>query len=588
MPTGELKDRSLDDLAKELDALESARVGHRRTQTEVVETQRLLHELRIHQVELEMQNRELREAQGMLEESRARYVDLYDWAPVGFLTFDRRGTIEEINLTGASLIGRERARLIGHRLQTFLVGDGAAALDAHLYRCLKEEIRTSVELTFKEPRGRIVELVSEPNRDAAGAVISCHSAMTDITERKHAELERARLLASEQQARAAAERASRFREDFLAVVSHELRTPLAPMLMWMGVLRSAGADADLRARALSTLELCLKAQVDQIDDLVDLARGTNGKLRIEARPMSLQPLVEDGIAAMALSASAKGIHIVSEMDGLGCRIAGDPARLRQVVANLLSNAIKFTPSDGHVVVRLFTQGREAVLSVEDDGEGIDPASLVEIFEPFRQQDSTRARRHDGLGLGLAIVRQLVVLHGGMVRAESAGKDQGAKITVTLPLIQGSAVDVSSPVTGVAAPGAADAAALRGMNVLVIEDQQSTRDALTLLLRRAGAGVTPAASAAQGRAALAAVRPDLILCDISMPDEDGHTFIGNLRLGESFRNSQRIPAVALTAHASSEDQRRALDAGFDLHVAKPIDPDMLVSILARWREAGDRR
>jgi PAS domain S-box-containing protein len=580
-----IKDRSLDELMNDLDAGGSIR-HHQGTQVDVIEVRRLVHELQSHQVELEVQNRELREAQGLLEESRARYVELYDRAPVGYLTLRPNGAIGEINLTGANLLGTDRSRLIGRWFRAFLADDSPAAFDQHLRRCLLGHGQATVEVAFKSPRGRVVELLSVPVHDANGVAIATHTAMTDVSERRQAEVERARLLAREREARALAEKASRVREDFLAVVSHELRTPLAPMLMWMGVLRSSGPDDALRSRALATLEMCLKAQVSQIDDLVDLARSTNGKLRIDPRAMSLAPLIDNAVEAVALSASAKRIQVKRTGVASSCRVWGDPARLRQVIANLLSNAIKFTPDQGNIVVRLAQQGDNAVLSVEDDGEGIEAALLPHVFEPFRQQDVTRVRRHAGLGLGLAIVHELVRLHGGTVRAASPGRNLGATFTVTLPLIDiGAPVEASPAVVAHELTGARSA--LAGVRILVVEDQPQTREVLTLVLRQSGAEVIAAGSAAAGRAALAANAFEVILCDIAMPDEDGYSFIRQLRAQEA-QNEADAPhalALALTAHATPEDRRLALEAGFDLHRAKPLDPDDLIAIIAHRREGG---
>jgi PAS domain S-box-containing protein len=585
-----LKERSLEELLNDLQILQSGGNGERELRTEVDETRRLVHELQIHQVELEMQNRELREAQGLLEESRARYVELYDRAPVGYLTIDHHGVIQEINLTGASLIGKERSRLIGHRFRNLLAPGSPPAFDAHLRLCLQRDQPAAVELTFKGPEERVVELMSVAVHDKAGAAATCHTAMTDVSERRRTDLERAGLLAREREARALAEKAIRIREDFLAVVSHELRTPLAPMMMWMRVLRTA-ADTSLQATALATLDTCLKAQVRLIDDLVDLARSKNGKLRVDRRPMNLAPVLEAEIEALAPSAAAKQIKVSTFIEASSCSISGDPARLRQVIANLLSNAIKFTPAEGNVAVSLKQAGEHAVLDIEDDGEGIDAALLPQVFEPFRQEDGTPVRRHGGLGLGLSIVRELVWLHSGTVTAQSRGKGLGAKLTVTLPLNSSEALALAGPRW----PAGADRDALEGLSILVIEDQPQTREAVTIILKHAGAAVVAAASAREGRAVLAKQPVDVILCDIAMPDEDGYTFVRALRAQEAAAaaaggGGQRpgkagVATVALTAHTMPDDRGRALQAGFDLHVAKPVDPDELVAILSRWRKGG---
>jgi CheY-like chemotaxis protein len=404
--------------------------------------------------------------------------------------------------------------------------------------------------------------------------------MQDISDRKRSEAQREELLRSEHEARVLAETANRIKEDFLAVVSHELRTPLAPMMLWLKALRAGGAGDALRARAIEALDTCLKVQVAMIDDLVDVARGRHGKLRIERLPMDLQTSVGAAIEALAPSSAAKHVSLALEVDSAPAWVLGDATRLQQVTANLLSNAIKFTPEGGHVAVSIRSLGNSVELRVRDDGTGIAADKLERVFEPFRQYDRSPARRHGGLGLGLSIVEQLVAQHEGRVVAESAGLGRGACFTVTLPrhadgtrVVEGP--DLDRPLSGV--------------RILVVENEDNAREALAVTLRMEGADVTVAASAVEGRSALAHARPDVVVSDIAMPGEDGYAFIETLRSHESHNTALgRLPAVALTAHATATDRDRALAAGFDDHIAKTVAMERLVSTihsLARKRDIG---
>jgi PAS domain S-box-containing protein len=551
----------------------------------------LLRDLRLHQLELETQNRELIEMHQLLEESRGRYVELYDCAPVGYVTLGRSGLIEEINLAGARLLGAERAKLIGRPFRLFLTRTSRRSFDDHLRQWFAQQGRVVTEARL-EHGDAIIELTSGPDPALAATPISCHTVLTDISDRKRGELERAEVLAREREARAEAERAIRGREDLLSVVSHELRTPLAPMMMWLGVLRgSAAAAADgLERRAIETLEMCVKAQCNLIEDLMDLARSRNGKQRIQREPVYLESVIEAVIGALGPTSAAKRIEVrvineAAERPDAPAElppVLGDVRRLHQVVTNLLSNAIKFTPEGGLVVVRLRQERdqRDQVLVVEDNGEGIDPAVLPHVFEPFRQQDSSSVRRHGGLGLGLSIVHELVALHGGTVHAASAGVGQGARFTITLPALdrgERPASNTRAVATRASEGTGEDASPLAGLLLLVVEDELQSRQAMSAALQRLGAQVIAAASAQEGRDALLRARPDAVLCDIAMPGEDGHSFVRDLRRREHEQGQgTHLPIVAITAHVGEQHRRKALASGFDLHLAKPIDLDQLLS------------
>jgi PAS domain S-box-containing protein len=545
----------------------------------VHEHQRMIHELEIHKIELEMQNQALREDREQLEKSRARYAELYDFAPVGHLTLDISGTITELNFACAELLGKTRGSAHSRPLRAFVAPQSREALDAHVRACGASDAPLVVELVVPVTGGgfRAVELVSARAPDGAKGSTAVHSVMTDVSDRKRDNERRDQLLRHEREARIVAEEVNRAKEDFLAVVSHELRTPLVPMIMWIKALRAGGMNDTLRQRAVEAIDTCLQVEVAMIDDLVDVARGQHGKLRVQQVPVDLQPITAAAIEAIAPSAANKRIELKLSVDPEPVWVAGDPMRLRQIVTNLLSNAVKFTREAGHVDVSLHTVGQEVVLTVRDDGEGIEESLLGDIFQPFRQHGMGTARRHGGLGLGLAIVHQLVGQHHGFVIAESEGKDRGACFTVTLPRGE-SPRGVLLRTDERGAMGPQGRGELAGIQVLVVEDHPATREALEAALHTQGAVVMAAASAAEARAAIARARPQVVLSDIGMPEEDGYAFVRGLRAAETAGGGLRLPVVALTAHTTESDRELALAAGFDGHIPKPVDFDRLFSMV----------
>jgi PAS domain S-box-containing protein len=405
--------------------------------------------------------------------------------------------------------------------------------------------------------------------------------LVDITERRRAEEHRARLLASEQAARAEAEAANRAKDEFLATLSHELRTPLNAMLGWAQLLRTGRLDPDAVRRAVDVIERNTKTQAQLIEDLLDVSRIITGKLNLALRPVSLAAVVESALDAVRGAAEAKDIGLRTIGATAVPPIEGDPDRLQQVVWNLLSNAIKFTPRGGRVDVTLEAREATVVLRVQDTGKGIPAHFLPFIFDRFRQADSTSTRAHGGLGLGLAIVRHLVELHGGTVRARSEGENRGATFTVELPVL-GAAADegaVPRPVGAFKGAGGGDGLpALDGTHVLVVDDEPDARDVLVALFAQCGAVVAAAGSAADALRAVADHRPDVLVSDVAMPGADGYDLIREVRALPPERGGQ-VPAVALTAYARSEDRDRALAAGFHAHVPKPVEPARLARLVA---------
>jgi CheY-like chemotaxis protein/nitrogen-specific signal transduction histidine kinase len=406
--------------------------------------------------------------------------------------------------------------------------------------------------------------------------------LLDITDRKLAEEERSQLLEREQKARLLAEQANRLKDEFLATVSHELRTPLTAILGWARILHARRHEPESVARAIETIERNAKGLAQIVEDILDVSRIITGKLRVEFGPVDLMNVAMAAVDVVRPTAEAKGVVLEPAPSGPPCVVWGDPDRLQQVVWNLLSNAVKFTPRGGHVSVTLERASTHARVCVTDTGQGIGPDFLPHLFERFRQADSTTTRSHGGLGLGLAIVRHLVELHGGAVVAESAGVGHGARFTITLP-IEPELVERSEGMATLPPPSRAPEpvapAALKGMKVLAVDDEADARELVVMVLEKEGAEVTVVATASEALARLREMRPNVLVSDISMPDEDGYALIRRVRaLPEE--GGGRTPSVALTAYSREEDRRKALGAGFDLHIPKPIDPARLVEAIAR--------
>jgi PAS domain S-box-containing protein len=404
----------------------------------------------------------------------------------------------------------------------------------------------------------------------------------ELARRVAVALDNARLFEAAQIERRRAEEANQAKDDFLATVSHELRTPLSAMLGWTQMLRGGDFDADRRAKALDTIERNARAQAQLIEDLLDISRIITGNLRLDVRPMSLVQVVEAAIEAVRPAAEAKGVRIQSSLDPEVGAILGDPDRLQQVVWNLLSNAVKFTSSRGLVEVRLRQIGSHVEIAVEDNGRGIAPDFLPHVFERFRQAEGG-AQRGPGLGLGLAIVKHIVDLHGGTIRASSEGTGRGATFVVRLPIAPVQKVNLPTPRSSAEAQPhheglLACRPELRGLRVLVVDDEQDARDLTVALLEPSGIEVTTAASAREALDSLKATRPDVLVSDIGMPEEDGHALIQSVRALPAAQGGQ-TPAVALTAYARAEDRTRALLAGFTMHVPKPVEPAELLVALA---------
>ena len=419
-----------------------------------------------------------------------------------------------------------------------------------------------------------------PIRAASGGVAGMVLVFRDVTERRRAEAERlaaaadhGRLLAAERAARAEAERANRVKDEFVAMVSHELRTPLNAILGWTDLMHRVPGDATVIERGLDVISRNTRAQAQLIADLLDMSRIVSGKLRLEIQSVDLRDVVHDAVDAVARDADRKGIGIALAVgDDVG-PIAGDAGRFQQILWNLLSNAVKFTPEGGRITVSLARSGPVAEIGVADTGAGIRPDVLPHVFDWFHQGDRTITRRFGGLGLGLSIVKHLVELHGGSVRAESAGEGHGSLFTLRVPV-----ADRLQPQAPRPAGRPAEPVALESLRVLLVEDEPDTLEYLRRLLGNHGAIVTTAPTAREALDAFRRQRPDLLISDIGLPEMDGYDLIKQIRHDER-PGARAMPAIALTAYARAEDRLLALRAGFDAHVAKPAEPAELLAAAA---------
>ncbi|MBI3550473.1 MAG: response regulator [Elusimicrobia bacterium] len=389
-------------------------------------------------------------------------------------------------------------------------------------------------------------------------------------DKKQDEQERAKLLAREQSALAEAQTANRAKDEFLALISHELRTPMTAMLGWMWLLRSKTLDEEGRVRALDIIERNMHLQAQIIEDILDVSNIVTGKLRLETRQIAVKPILEAAIRVAQPAADAKRIKVGISIDSAGGQVLADPDRLQQVFWNLLSNAIKFTPENGSVAIEVLGTGANVQVCFRDTGQGIHPEFAPYLFDRFRQGESSITRKHRGLGLGLSLVRDLVELHGGSVRAASEGMGLGATFTVELPAS-------TKPAESVAGTAAAPAAGLSkkfpkldGVRVLLVEDEPDARDMFAAVLQKCGASVTPVGSVPEAMSSFHQNRPDVLVADIAMPGEDGYALIRKIRALKPEEGGE-IPAAALTACVQLEDRYQALQAGYQIYIPKPVDP-----------------
>jgi PAS domain S-box-containing protein len=422
-----------------------------------------------------------------------------------------------------------------------------------------------------------------PQRDPEGVITGWIGTATDIENFKRAQDAHADLAVKEREAREAAEAANRAKDEFLATLSHELRTPLNAMVGWTQMLRSRTLSTDKEQKALAIIERNARAQAELIEDILDVSRIIAGKLRIELLPIDLASIVEGAVDAVRPTAEAKGITLERRIGELPARFTGDAVRLQQAVWNLLSNAIKFTPAGGRVELDVGANGSAVLVQVTDTGCGISPEFKPYVFDRFRQLDSSSRRAHGGLGIGLAIVRHIIELHGGSVACDSAGTDHGATFTLRLPIrdeLAAPPIAVAPEVrqAGAMRPSSDEMVDLTGIKVLLVDDEPDARELLTEVLEQCGAIVVATHSADEAVRLIPRERPAVLLSDIGLPGEDGYKLISRVRALPP-EDGGNLPAAAITAYARSDDARRALDAGYQRHAPKPIRPTTLAALVA---------
>jgi PAS domain S-box-containing protein len=518
-----------------------------------------------------------RRMENVLRVSEVRYRRLFESAHDGILILNSTtGRIEDVNPFLLDLLGYPREHFIGKELwQIGLLPD--AEVSKRAMEALQRDGHIRYEnLPLANSGGhRIpVEFVSNVYQEADTTVIQCN--IRDISDRRRHELEREALLANEQAARMEAEAANRTKDLFLATLSHEMRTPLNAIVGWASLLKRANYQDEELKEGIDAIDRSAKAQSRLIEDVLDVSRIVSGKLRLELRPAQLVKIIAAAIEVVQPAADAKNITIETHLDALAGEVTCDPSRIQQVVWNLLSNAIKFTPKGGSVRVTLGKGRSTAKIQVIDTGRGIEADFIPYVFDRFRQADSTTRRKYGGLGLGLSIAKQLMELHGGTVKVESDGVGKGAIFTVEMP-IRALATHIVDEEPDIEL-SALDLAELRldGLRVLIVDDEPDARRAATRVLETAGAIVTIAGSVQEAMDSILKHCPEVLISDIAMPEEDGYDLIRRVRAAG--HNARDLPAIALTAFAHKEDQRRALLAGFQVHVPKPVDPHDLVVVV----------
>ncbi len=520
----------------------------------------------------------------MESEVQERLAAIVESSDDAIISKNLQSIIMSWNAGAQRIFGYTAEEMIGQSIYTLIPAERRGEEDNILAKISRGEPVSHLETVRVAKDGRQISLsvAISPIRDLTGKVVGASKVARDITERKQAE---ARQLETERAARAQAEHASRMKDEFLATLSHELRTPLNAILGWTQVLRGDPANTEDMEAGLATIERNSRAQTQIIEDLLDMSKIISGKVRLDVQPLDLAAAVRAAVETMQPAAHAKSIRLQAIIDPEASIISGDPNRLQQVFWNLLTNAIKFTPKEGHVEIELARVHSHLEVSVTDSGEGIAPEFLPYVFDRFRQQDASTTRRHGGMGLGLAIVKQLVELHGGSIHVDSAGLGQGTTFRVMLPL---SALrpdpDLPGEERAPRSAGAGDAMPhakfldLTGISVLVVDDEADARALIKRLLEDRGAIVRMAGSVAEAFALLEAERPDVLVSDIGMPGEDGYALIRRVRALPAQAGGD-VPAIALTAYARSEDRLKAIMAGFQMHLAKPVEAAELLAQIA---------
>jgi len=508
-------------------------------------------------------------------------------SPLAVVEWDSDFRVSRWSESAEGLFGWEAAEVLGKHVNEwhFVFADDVNAVDTVTFRQREGvEIQGVLYNRNYKKDGSVIhcEWYNSVLHDETGNLVSVLSLVLDVTDRKLAEKERAALLVRERDARRHAEEADRLKDEFLATLSHELRTPLTSILGWASMIRNGEVEGANAERAIETIERNARSQARLIDDLLDVSRIITGNLRLELDPLNLAPIVEAAVDALRPTADAKGIGLRMEFAPVSCLVRGDANRLRQVIWNLLSNAIKFTPKRGKVTITLDCVESFARLSVRDTGEGISAEFLPYVFDRFRQAEGSISRKQGGLGLGLAVVRHLVELHGGNVSANSEGLDKGSTFQVELPVAQerrdpARAEERRKEIERRRSLGG-ERVSLDGIHVLIVEDDEDSRKLLSVMLKQHGAEVTSASSAADAYRLFNEKLPDVLISDIGMPEQDGYELMRRIRK-LPVEKGGLIPALALTGYATRKDHDLSLSAGYHRHIAKPIEQGELVAAIA---------
>ena len=525
---------------------------------------------------------------------------MHDLAAQGIFTTDSELNVVEWNHWMEERTGKRAADVIGKKLLDVFPELRERRLDRHYKWALEGQVSVLSQalhryliampaVSGEHGQEQMQQAVRISPLGHEGVVIGTLTIIEDVTERvsREAELqnqieERSRLLSSEKLARNEAERANRLKDEFLATVSHELRNPLNAILGWAHMLRLGKLTPANAERAVETIYRNAKSQAQLVADLLDVSRIISGKLRLDVRTVDLIFIINSALDSIRPAADAKSIRLQAMLDPAAGPISGDADRLQQVIWNLLTNAVKFTPKGGRIQVKLQRVDSHVEIIVSDSGVGINKEFLPHVFDRFRQADASTTRIHGGLGLGLSIVHQLVDLHGGSVSVSSEGEGQGATFTINLPLVgvvdNQKEPESAPPMNPDEVTTFAGLPSLRGLKVLVVDDEADTRELIGEVLKEVGSEVITCASVEEALIALEEHKPDILISDLGMPDEDGYSLISKIRALPSEQGGH-IPAAALTAYARAEDRMHVLRSGFQFHLPKPVDSAELVTVVA---------
>jgi PAS domain S-box-containing protein len=526
---------------------------------------------------------EQKRAEGAAREALQRLTFHVQNTPLAVVEWDNEFRVSLWSEGAERLFGWNAREILGKRVSdwNFVVPEDLEAVESVRLRQRDGMERQGVicNRNFRKD-GSIVhcEWYNSVLSDEDGNLVSVLSLVLDVTARKRAETERNELLAREREARKHAEEADRLKDEFLATLSHELRTPLTAIFGWASILRNGEVPDSEFPEALAIIERNARAQARLVDELLDVSRIITGNLQVDLRPIDMSTVVELASNGLRPAAQAKNISLEFESNNEGLIVRADQNRLRQVVWNLILNAIKFTPRGGRVTVRTSREDQFVRIVVQDNGEGISEEFLPHVFDRFRQAEGSISRKQGGLGLGLAVVRHLTELHGGVVSAESEGPGRGATFSVTLPLVEDDSAKAAVVERGESAVSKQAKLRLQGLRVLIVEDDDDSRSLLAMMLKRNGADVSTASSSGEALSAIKSAPPDVLVSDIGLPGEDGYELIRKVQ--EAGLGNGRIrAAIALTGYAGEKDRERALAAGYSTHLAKPVEPIELVTTIA---------